>query len=102
MADFTITTDNSIWPYSDYTVDTGGIIQNKATNHPFSYSNYSGYANIYFSKSPNSIYITREVQKISAVFSYIGGLVGALTAVLFLLKKYTDLSFEVAIAKSLF
>jgi hypothetical protein len=42
------------------------------------------------------------VQKISAVFSYIGGLVGAVTALLFLIKSYTDSSLEVTIGLSLF
>ena len=37
--------------------------------------------------------IKREVQKISSVFSYIGGFFGALTAALFIIKAYTDSAF---------
>jgi hypothetical protein len=53
-------------------------------------------------KSHSSLVYTREVQKISVVFSYIGGLVGAITAFLFLVKSYTDSSLEVNIGISLF
>jgi hypothetical protein len=59
-------------------------------------------ASVYFAKSSNSLVYNRQVHKISAVFSYIGGLVGAITAVLFLLKAYTDVSLEVSIGIKLF
>ena len=42
------------------------------------------------------------MQKISAVISYIGGLVGAITALLFLIKAYTDISLEISIGLNLF
>jgi hypothetical protein len=77
-------------------------VQTKAINHPFAVTNVTGYVNLYFSKSSNSLNYQRDVQKISAVFSYIGGLVGALTAVLFLMKTYTDTSLELTIAIALF
>ena len=51
------------------------------------------YANIVMFKSSTSIMIKREVQKISSVFSYIGGFFGALTAALFIIKAYTDSAF---------
>ena len=51
------------------------------------------YANIVMFKSTTSIMIKREVQKISSVFSYIGGFFGALTAALFIIKAYTDSAF---------
>ena len=42
------------------------------------------------------------MQKISTVISYIGGLVGAITALLFLIKTYTDISLEITIGLNLF
>jgi hypothetical protein len=51
------------------------------------------YVNIVMFKSSTSIMIKREVQKISSVFSYIGGFFGALTAALFIIKAYTDSAF---------
>jgi hypothetical protein len=51
------------------------------------------YANIYMFKSSSSFMIKREVQKISTVFSYIGGFFGAITAALFMVKAYSDSAF---------
>jgi hypothetical protein len=45
---------------------------------------------------------TREVQKLSAVFSFMGGMIGAVSAVLFVIKIYTSLSFEFSIAFEIF
>ena len=60
------------------------------------------YAAVYLAKSDNSLVYNRQVQKISTVISYIGGLVGAVTALLFLIKSYTDNSLEVTIGLNLF
>jgi hypothetical protein len=65
-------------------------------------TNNTALTSIYLAKSKDSLVYTRQVQKISAVFSYIGGLVGAITAVLFLIKSYTDISLEVSIGINLF
>jgi hypothetical protein len=59
-------------------------------------------ATVFLAKSANSLLYNRQVQKISAVFSYIGGLVGAITALLFLIKTYTDSSLEISIGIKLF
>ena len=40
--------------------------------------------------------------KISAVFSYIGGLIGAMTAVLFVFKTYTENALEINLSMDLF
>ena len=53
-------------------------------------------------KSPTSLSYAREVQKLSQVLSNMGGLVGAVTAALFLLKSYTESSLEMAIGLELF
>lgn len=71
-------------------------------NHPYTAAQGGSVARIFFSKSENSLTFNRQVQKISAVLSYIGGLIGAITALLFLIKLYTDTSLEVAIGLSLF
>jgi len=44
-------------------------------------------------KSGNSLVYTREVQKLSSVFSFMGGTIGAISALLFIIKIYTSLSF---------
>ena len=46
----------------------------------------------YVEKSTDSHHYKRTVQKISEVFSFVGGIIGAGTAVLFFLNYYTDFS----------
>lgn len=95
-------TDNSIWPYTEVTTRKGYIVESKAINHPYTIGLGTPYASVFLAKSVNSLIYTRQVQKISAVFSYIGGLVGAITAILFLIKTYTDISLEITIGLHLF
>lgn len=71
-------------------------------NHPFQTSIDGAYAILCLAKSQNSIIYKREVQKLSAVFSFIGGMIGAVSAVLFILKIYTGLAFEFSIALEIF
>jgi hypothetical protein len=53
-------------------------------------------------KSKDSYIYTREVQKLSTIFSYIGGVVSSFITVLFLLNKYNSFAFEIAIANQIF
>lgn len=72
---------------------TGLIVEETAVNHPYGLTgDGSPLVRVFFAKSVNSLAYGRQVQKISAVLSYIGGLVGAVTAFLFLIKSYTDSS----------
>jgi len=57
---------------------------------------------MFLTKSTNSFVYKREVQKISSVFSFMGGMIGAVSAVLFIIKLYTNFSFEISIAHELF
>ena len=54
------------------------------------------------SKSPNSLLYKRTVLKISNVISFIGGLVGAITALMFFLKFYTQTALEINMSLDLF
>jgi hypothetical protein len=67
-------------------------VEQKAINHPYTVTANVPTVSVYLAKSENSLMYNRQVQKISAVFSYIGGLVGAITAFLFLIKIYNDSS----------
>jgi len=48
---------------------------------------------IYLAKGRNSLKYDREVMKIEEVISYMGGLLSALVALLFMLNSYTDTAF---------
>jgi len=53
---------------------------------------------MWITKSANSIFYNREVQKISSVFSFIGGMISAIYTALLVIKIYNNLSFELSIA----
>lgn len=78
------------------------MVEYKSVNHPYTVGGNLGYACLSLARSSNSLKYTRSVQKISVVFSYIGGLVGVVTALLFLLKTYTATSYEIGMAIDLF
>lgn len=47
---------------------------------------------VLISRSNKSLVYQREVLKISTVISYIGGMIGAIVAILFVVKAYADCS----------
>jgi hypothetical protein len=53
-------------------------------------------------KGPRSLSYKRQVQKISTVFSFMGGLIGAVLAVMFIFNAYTSYSLELSIASGIF
>lgn len=77
-------------------------MENLAVNHPFQAKKDGIYVTLNIVKSANSLVYRREVQKVSSVFSFMGGMVGAASAVLFIIKIYTSLSFEISIALEVF
>jgi len=42
------------------------------------------------------------VQKISSVFSFMGGLIGAVMALMFIVQAYTGFSYEIALGLDIF
>jgi len=61
--------------------------------YPYKVTPNAPYARFYIIKDQGSIKIKREVQKISAVFSFIGGIIGAVLGLLFIINSYTTFSF---------
>ena len=104
FSDVNIETDYSIWPFSSMYEEVGFMTQNQPTSHPYVINpiNQASYVTFGIAKSPNSIFISREVQKISTVFSFMGGLIGAIMAGLFIINSYTSFAFEISIALSIF
>lgn len=102
FTDYTVSTDYSIWPYSSIAEDKGCMVEDLAVNHNFQTNINGTFVTFYLAKSSNSIIYTREVQKASAVFSFIGGMIGAISAVFFIVKVYTNVAFEFSISFELF
>ena len=102
LSDFVIDTDTSIWPFQSHTIDRGTFAKKSATNYPMAINSAGNYITYGVVKSTDEYYYNRKVQKISEVFSFVGGLIGAGTAVLFFINYYTDFSLEVLISASIF
>ncbi len=105
MEDFTITTDESILPFSEENVETGGIVtKNCIKNHYEISANDTAplYSTITFFKSPISRTINRSFQKIDEILSYVGGLFGTIAICLFLANTYNSYSFEILMGDYLF
>ena len=100
FTDFTINSDNSILPFKDIKTEKGFVVQSKAFLLPYALDhkpgNYIGILNL--QKSTRSVSYEREVLKLSTVISYIGGMIGAIAALLFAVKFYTDSSLQMAIS----
>ena len=66
--------------------------------YPFGVDNETSYATFYIMKEPIEEFYVRWVQKIFVVFSFMGGLIGAIMAALFIIHSYTSFAFELALA----
>lgn len=53
-------------------------------------------------KDPTQVTYNRAVQKIFVVFSFMGGLIGAVMAGLFIVHSYTSFAYELALALAIF
>jgi hypothetical protein len=102
FSDYTVTTDSSIWPYTSTQQTAGAIVEEPPNTCSFQTTKNGPFVLFNLVKSPRSIVYTRSVQKISSVFSFIGGLISAIYAGLFVLKKYSTFAYEFSIACELF
>jgi uncharacterized membrane protein YsdA (DUF1294 family) len=53
-------------------------------------------------KDSAKIFYQRSVEKIFVVFSFMGGLIGAVMAGLFIINSYTSFAYELALALDIF
>ncbi len=97
-----VQTDNSIWPFTNTLSDTIWNIDFNPIYYPFAVNNATSYASFYVMKDPSQIVYKREVQKIFVVFSFMGGLIGAVMATLFIMNSYTSFAYELALALEVF
>lgn len=70
--------------------------------YPFSVKEGTSFANFYLMKDPTDEYYTRQVQKIFVVLSFMGGLIGAIMAGLFIIHSYTTFAYEISLATEVF
>lgn len=60
------------------------------------------YANIDFVKSSTQTVWVRSFNKVDTYFSYVGGLVGIIISLIFILNTFSERSYEISIASHLF
>jgi len=97
-----VNTDISILPSESIVSETFTVIPDLFTAVPFLKSSLKPYANILFSKATNTVTYTRSFSKVDAYFSYVGGLVGTIIGLIFILQFYTQKAFEISISHRLF
>ena len=94
IADFEIITDESIWPFTNNVIDDGLFIPKGADLKYFPKNeDYWNYATIQITKSTDKYTYNRTVQKLSSIFSYIGGVISSLLTAFFIMNAYTSFSF---------
>lgn len=96
-----IDTDISILPFSEQVVDKLVVMPDifQIGSVPVSANTY---VNIDFVKSGTFTVSSRSFNKIDAYFSYVGGLVGTIISLIFILNTFSERSFEISIASHLF
>ena len=59
FSDYTINSDNSIWPFTDNSIKQGLIVEEKASSQSYKVGRAKPLASIFLAKSANSIVINR-------------------------------------------
>lgn len=100
--DFTVTSDNSIMPWSESKDVSGTQVLQTAVGQTFQVQSNNQYFKFYWRKSASKIQVNRSFQKLDQTFSYIGGLFGTIILLLIFLKFYSKYSYELDVADKIF
>ncbi len=89
-----VTTDESIWPFADEVIDKG-IFFPKEMDLQYFQKRYTSknYARVEVVKSFDKYTYNREVQKLSTIVSYIGGVISCFLTAFFIMNSYTSFAF---------
>lgn len=98
LSEVDVTTDNSIWPFSTIQSDVLYAINYAPVLYPFTVGNGTSFASFYIMKDPADTLLDRQVEKIFVICSFMGGLIGAVMATLFMMNSYTSFAYELALA----
>lgn len=98
LSEIDITTDSSIWPFSSIQSDTLYSIDFSPILYTFAVNSNTSFATFYVMKDPADTSIDRSVEKIFVICSFMGGLIGAVMAALFMMNSYTSFAYELALA----
>lgn len=101
VSEYSITTDQSLLPFSENIEEAGVIIDNVfqvQSQEVFD----DTYVNFYIYKSGIMWSYNRVFNKLDTFFSYIGGLFGAIMGGIFVMKSFTESAFELSIGERLY
>lgn len=59
-------------------------------------------AEVRFMKSTSTITHSRSFNKIDTYFSYVGGLIGTIIGLIFIMSKYNETAYEISLAHNTF
>lgn len=92
IEDYLIQTDQSILPFTETLVEKGVKVTNL-----FQHSTIpvlaDTYALIHFEKSSTYTSYTRTYQKLDTLLAYVGGLIGTILGLIFILHSYNEICF---------
>jgi len=88
FSEYSITTDHSIFPWKDTSVDSGVIGTGIALGQSYAVSSNNQYAKIYIRKASGRYDITRSFQKVDQTLSFIGGLFGTVVLIFLFVSIY--------------
>jgi hypothetical protein len=97
-----VETDVSILPYTSNEVEYITRIPDIFTKDYFHNTGAGGLASLIFKKSSKSVTYTRSFNKLDTYFSYVGGLIGTIFTLVFIVGKYTEVAYEVSLSKKVF
>lgn len=98
----TIETDNSLMPYESIESETVLTIPDLFNSVYYVTSGNKPYAEVVFTKNPETTTYTRSFNKVDTYFSYVGGLIGTIIGLIFILNSYTEMAYEISIARKLY
>lgn len=104
IGDFTMSTDSSILPYTDYSYESGTFLDSYTTSTvPLSSVSTSNLVHFQFYKSTKSLTIIRTYGKLDSLLSYTGGLFSLIfTVIAFFFASYSQYSYEMSIGEKAF
>jgi hypothetical protein len=89
-------------PYADIQSESFTVLPQAFTNVPYYKNPKRAYAQIMFSKGASTTTYNRSFNKIDSYFSYVGGLVGTIIGLIFIMNIYTEKAYEISISHKLF
>lgn len=88
-------------PYTDEQVEKFIAIPNLFITKALPYLKQNNYITLKFTKSNRKTTYTRSFNKIDNYFSYIGGLVGTILLIFFLIQKYSETAYLIDISSEI-